>query len=126
MKRFMICFASLVMALTLAGCGGSDSNDSNDEGVTRTDVIGLWAENPAFNSMENFSYEFKSNGTLIWRCYNNASLEQSKTTSYTASGDFIKFSDVQMYIKTCTATQLIMVNTEDNETFTLTKISALP
>jgi hypothetical protein len=124
MKKLMIYFASLVMVLTFNACGGNDDDDNED--VTRTDIVGLWAEDASFSSMENFSYEFKSNGTLIWRCYNNKVLEQKQETSYTVSGDYIKSDNVKMYIKTCTSTQLIIVNTDDNETFTLTKVSSLP
>jgi len=123
--NFMLVILSMA-ALTFASCSSDDDHDS-----PKSDIVGIWAENPSFDSEDNSTYEFTSDGRIVWRSYNNKTLVDQESRHYSCSTSTVTATSeenekVVLQIKSLTSTKLILYNSENNETFSLSKINSLP
>ena len=76
----LLLMLALVTTLGFASC----SSDDNDGGSNV--LVGTWVEDPSYSTLENFVLEFKSDGTLIEKVYDNTQYLGEVRGTYTYDG----------------------------------------
>lgn len=128
MKKYLfLMIAMLAMVTVFTSC--SDDDEENNAAIP-SELVGIWAEDPEFNSDDNLIWEFTTSGDFIYRWYYYKEIDESVAYSYTVKGNTMiashESAKALFTIKTLTSEKLVMYDNTNDETFSLTRIKSLP